>query len=69
VWKEFDGKVSSIQLMRSNDGGASWTHPSSVADTSDASDHPQLAIHHGQAWLSWNTKLEGYRLIALKGLP
>jgi len=69
VWKEFDGKVSSIQLMRSNDGGASWTDPSSVADTSDASDHPQLAIHDGHAWLSWNTKLEGYRLIALKDVP
>ncbi len=69
VWKEFDGEVSKVEMMHSHDGGVSWSQPKSVADTHDASDHPLLAAYNGQVWLSWNTKLEGYRLIALDVAP
>jgi len=66
VWKEFDGEVSSVQMKRSHDGGVSWSQARSVALTHDASDHPQLVARAGQMWLSWNSKQEGYRLIALE---
>lgn len=69
AWKEFDGEESSIRVMQSRDGGASWSQPRSVATTRDASDHPQLLSHDGKVWLSWNTRLEGYRLIALEQAP
>jgi len=67
VWKEFDGEVTSVRMMRSRDGGTSWSKNESVAATHDASDHPQLVARNGRVWLSWNSKLEGYRLIALEG--
>lgn len=67
VWKEFDGAVSTVRFMHSSDDGATWSAPRTVAQTDDASDHPQLAAHGKRAFLSWNTLREGYRLIALKG--
>jgi hypothetical protein len=69
VWKEFDGEVSSVQMMYSRDGGASWSQSSRVAATQDASDHPLLITRKGRVWLSWNTRQEGYRLIALGNAP
>jgi hypothetical protein len=69
VWKEFDGEVSVVRMIRSHDGGVSWSQPSSAALTHDASDHPQLTSHSGKFWLSWNAKQEGYRLIELKDMP
>ncbi|MEW6313985.1 MAG: sialidase family protein [Pseudomonadota bacterium] len=69
AWKEFDGENSTIQVMRSRDGGATWGAPQQAAATRDASDHPQLAAYGGRAFLSWNTHKEGYRLIALEAVP
>lgn len=65
AWKEFDGLVSPVRAMRSEDGGITWSAPVTVAQTEDASDHPQLAAHGGRVFLSWNTLAEGYRLIPL----
>jgi len=65
VWKEFDGEATSINLMHSGDGGNNWSAPSKVASTSDTSDHPLLIGDDKNAYLSWNTVKEGYRLIAL----
>lgn len=69
AWKEFDGEISTVETMRSKDGGETWSEPKSVAATRDASDHPLLVAYNGKVWLSWNTKLEGYRLIALENAP
>lgn len=66
VWKEFDGKETHIQQMRSDDGGVSWSHSTSIAVTTGQSDHPLLIRDQSQAYLSWQTSEEGYRLIALK---
>ncbi len=63
AWKEFDGRNSVIRLMRSNDGGTSWSPPTATAMTDGASDHPQLVAHGQRAWLGWNTTHEGFRLI------
>lgn len=65
AWKEFDGEVSVINSMRSHDGGKSWGGLQTVAETRDVSDHPLLIANQEQVFLSWSSKLEGYRLIAL----
>lgn len=69
VWKEFDGTKSLVRWQASSDSGRQWSEPSTVADTADASDHPLLVAHAGQAYLSWLTKADGYRLIALGDRP
>jgi len=65
AWKEFDGGVSVIKTMRSQDGGVSWGAVQKVAETRDMSDHPMLIANREHVYLSWSTLLEGYRLIAL----
>jgi hypothetical protein len=65
AWKEFDGEATSINLMHSGDGGNNWSAPRKVASTSDTSEHPLLISDGKNAYLSWNTAKEGYRLIAL----
>jgi len=63
AWKEFDGASTHIVAMHSADGGRSWSAPKRLASTADASDSPLLIQGKGQAYLSWNTKNEGHRLI------
>jgi hypothetical protein len=66
AWKEFDGEETVIQLMASRDGGRSWSVPKVAARTADASDHPLLVSNGQRAFLSWQTRREGYRLIPLE---
>lgn len=63
VWKEFDGENTGIIGMTSGDGGKSWSAPAKLADTADVSDSPMLIGNNNRAYLSWNTRNEGYRLI------
>jgi hypothetical protein len=63
VWKEFDGENTGVFGMHSVDGGKSWPTPKKLAVTSDVSDWPLLIGENNRAYLSWNTKNEGYRLI------
>lgn len=67
VWKEFDGVNSHIMGMHSADGGSSWSAPDRLASTADVSDSPLLIATNNRAFLSWNSKNEGYRLIAMGG--
>jgi hypothetical protein len=67
VWKEFDGEKTTVMWQVSTDDGRSWSKPAVAAETADASDHPLLIARGGQVYLSWLTKIEGYRLIALGG--
>jgi hypothetical protein len=69
VWKEFDGAKVKVRWQVSRDSGRSWTKARTVAETDDASDHPLLVANAGRAYLSWLTKAEGYRLIALEDQP
>jgi hypothetical protein len=66
AWKEFDGEVTTIKSMHSRDGGDIWGTVQSVAGTDDVSDHPLLIADKEQVYLSWNTRQQGYRLIALQ---
>ena len=66
VWKEFDGERTEVRAMTSGDGGKSFGAASTVAATSNESDHPMLVAAGGKVYLSWQTKSEGYRLIAVE---
>ena len=65
VWKEFDGTNTVVRAMMSSDDGATWSSPVVKAATADASDHPLLLARGGDAYLSWLTRVEGYRLLPL----
>jgi hypothetical protein len=69
AWKEFDGEQSTVSVMQSRDAGANWSKPRVVATTADASDHPLLIARDTDAFLSWLTRNEGYRLITLEKGP
>ncbi|OYW95995.1 MAG: glycosyl hydrolase, partial [Pseudomonadales bacterium 32-61-5] len=51
VWKEFDGTKSTVRWQVSHDSGRTWSDPRTVADTSDASDHPLLVANAGRGLL------------------
>jgi hypothetical protein len=65
AWKSFDGERTEIQTIVSRDDGISWSAPNTIATTDDDSDHPLLVADGHTAYLSWQTKHEGYRLIPL----
>lgn len=65
VWKEFDGKVASIQAMQSSDGGSTWSSPRRLATSGGASDHPLLIARQGKVYLSWQSEKEGLRILEI----
>jgi hypothetical protein len=69
AWKEFDGTTTRMVGMRSADGGRNWSARQDLASTSGASDQPLLVSDGQGAFVSWLTRAEGYRLIALKADP
>ncbi len=66
TWKEFDGKRTNVSTMVSRDNGMTWSEPQVVATTGERSDHPLLVSDGHHPFLSWLTRQEGYRLIALE---
>lgn len=52
-------------MQMSHDGGKNWSAPRVIAQTEDASDHPELVASKSAAYLSWVTHKEGYRLLPL----
>ena len=67
AWKEFTGRTTDVRLIRSDDGGATWSAPGSLASTAGASDHPFLLYDDGRAYLSWHTGDEGLRIVEIGG--
>ncbi|ARN83003.1 sialidase family protein [Methylocystis bryophila] len=65
VWKEFDGTTTGILLQSSKDSGKSWSAARTVATTAETSDQPRLIDGKTGVYLSWLTKVEGYRLLPL----
>ena len=63
VWKEFDGKKSSVYLKESADDGRTWSSPKILASTVGYSDHPLLLARGNELFLSWLTRDDGYQLI------
>jgi hypothetical protein len=66
AWKEFDGENSVVMAMVSQDDGATWSKPKSVAQTAAASDHPLMVGLGDRVYISWLTRAEGYRLIPIE---
>jgi hypothetical protein len=62
VWKEFDGEKTTVNLMTSRDDGTTWSDATTVARTTDTSDHPLLVSDGQRVFLSWMTKADGYRI-------
>ena len=69
VWKEFDGTKVAVRWQVSHDSGRQWSAARTIAETEDASDHPLLVADKQRTYLSWLTKVEGYRLIPLGDQP
>lgn len=62
AWKEFNGSTSTVFLKRSNNDGMTWSDPIFIAETSGYSDHPLIISQQGKVYLSWLTRMDGYKL-------
>lgn len=65
AWKELEGEAGVVRVAFSRDRGKTWSDPQTAASTSGASDYPMLIASGREAFVSWNTAAEGYRLIPL----
>ena len=65
VWKEFDGRKSSVYLKDSKDDGNTWSAPKLLSSTPGYSDHPLLLSRGNEVFLSWLTRDDGYQLISI----
>jgi hypothetical protein len=65
AWSEYDGTKTRIMLTQSQDGGTNWSPARSLAETSAQADYPLLLAKGGNAFLSWNSQRDGYRLIRI----
>ncbi|WJW75353.1 sialidase family protein [Thiohalobacter sp. IOR34] len=66
AWREFDGSRSRILGMRSGNGGETWEAARVLAEAPGEADYPFLVARDGQAWLSWQTRETGYRLLEFR---
>jgi hypothetical protein len=69
VWKEFDGAKTTVNLMTSHDDGETWSKSRVISTTSEASDHPLLVADGRRTFLSWMTKVDGYRFQPIEDEP
>ena len=65
TWTEYDGTKTQLLVMRSTDGGQTWSSAKSIAESANRSDFPFLLSNTQGIFVSWNSKNEGYRLIPL----
>lgn len=66
VWREFDGQSYSVQMMHSNDGGASWGEPQRLMESAGATDYPVPLISSSKVLIVWNTAKEGLRILPIE---
>jgi len=67
AYREFAPPEGARVLARtSGDGGATWSAPAEIlATATKGSDHPFLVASGDQVYLSWFTRAEGLRVVAL----
>lgn len=63
VWKEFDGIITRVQAMRSDDGGKRWSSPKMMAETTSVSAHPALINDGERLFLTWSSADMGFQLL------
>lgn len=69
AWQEFDGRTTTVSARHSADGGRTWSGSQVIAESTGMTDLPILiAAPDGRPYLSWLTRPEGYRLIAMPEL-
>ncbi|MGH8548563.1 MAG: sialidase family protein [Methylococcales bacterium] len=66
TWSEFDGISTRIMILQSHDRGNRWSQARSVAESTSESDYPFLLSDGQGIFLSWNSQIEGYRLIPIE---
>jgi len=59
AWKEMTDTASQVKLVKSDDSGRSWDSPVVISQTKGKSDYPQLLLKDGQAYLAWNSEIDG----------
>jgi len=64
VWSEFDGSHNLLQLIKSEDGGLSWSQPEVVGKTAESADDAFLLSDGENVYLSWQTA-QGYQFRAI----
>lgn len=66
AWQEYDGTTTRAKLIRSVDGGISWSKPQTISQTNSAkTDNPFLLADGGEGYLSWQIPRQGLRMIRL----
>lgn len=66
AWREFDGRVYVARAMHSTDGGASWSAPQRLAESSGGADYPLPLTDGERALVVWNSATEGVRVLPLE---
>jgi hypothetical protein len=66
AWKSFEDDSMRLMVRRSDDGGAHWSAPKTLARTAENSDNPQLLADDGHVYVSWRTQDDGYRLLPVE---
>jgi len=64
VWKEFDGKITTIKGSNSYDGGDTW-QAATLAETEGGSDQPRLVSTPHGILLVWRTRQNGIVTVAM----
>lgn len=67
VWKQFDGKQTSVWMQRSVTNGDDWSSAIKVMATNADADYPFLIRDQSRVYLQWHTKNEGFQLVELTG--
>lgn len=66
AWNEFDGEKTQLLTMQSNDSGQTWSTPKLIAESASTADRPIFLLkQNSEAFLSWNVKAYGFKLIKL----
>lgn len=65
AWQEYRGGRIRIRSQQSLDRGEHWSPPRELASTRGSADLPALLAGPDGMFLSWNTRDEGYRLVAI----
>lgn len=68
AWNQVDADGHTLALRRSDDGGAHFGAPRTLASASGAVGSPQLLQHGGRAYVAWNTAA-GFRLLPAGSAP
>ena len=63
VWKGFNGRETLLNLITSEDDGATWSEPTTLLKTDKGSAHPLLIQNSDSLFLSWHSDEFGYVLL------